>query len=81
MVEEEVLWADASDSEDADSLGGNMCSASLPAELYVWRVGFMPDDESRWKLYESCGLGISENDPSGGYESMEVKAVLNVPSR
>jgi hypothetical protein len=28
MAEDTVLWAEAPDSEDADSLGGSMCSVS-----------------------------------------------------
>jgi hypothetical protein len=44
MTEEEVLWTEAPDSEDAVSCGGIICSASVAAGLYVC---LMPDDESR----------------------------------
>jgi hypothetical protein len=75
-----VLCAEAPDSDDADSLGGSICSASVPTGLYVWKEGLMPEIESCWKLYESC-LGISEKAFTGAYESMDVKAALKDPSK
>jgi len=76
MAEEVALCAEAPDSEDADSLGGSIWSASVAEGLYECREGLIPEDVSRWKLYGSCDLGIAEKAPMGGYESMDVKAAL-----